>query len=135
MNSQPRILGKAPRFLSTGMIVNGTLFMLLALLLHLQWNYLLAATTTYILGMVWGYLQNRFWSWKSDAPLIKSFVAYLAVYGAVYFLHMVAVWSLVSAFSLPPLWAALVSTVLLVAPMYLLLDRFVFVPGASQPDA
>ena len=83
-------------------------------------------TVTYVLGMLWGYLQNRLWSWRSKAPVVQSVARYLAVYGGVYLAHMGIVSLLVERAGLWPLGAAAVSAAVLVIPLFLSLNQFVF---------
>ncbi|MBC2836289.1 GtrA family protein [Paragemmobacter straminiformis] len=114
------------RFVLTGLLVNGTLFLVLALLLRWRVDYRLAVTVTYLLGMAWGYLQNRLWSWRSKAPVVQSVSRYLVVYGGVYLAHMGIVALLVERAGLGPLGAAAVSAVIVIGPLFALLDRAVF---------
>lgn len=120
------------RFLLTGLLINGTLFVVLAVLIRLGVGYRVAVTVTYLLGMAWGYLQNRLWSWQSDAPVVRSVARYLAVYGGVYLAHMAIVSLLVEGAGLGPLVAAAISAMILVVPLFALLDRTVFPKGTRQ---
>ena len=127
MPDQPlTVRGRGTRFLLTGILVNATLFLVLHLLLVAGLDYRLAVTGSYALGMIWGYVQNRLWSWQSRAPVFRSARRYVAVYGAVYLLHLVFVMLLVDLVGLPPLLAALASSVFLIIPVFLALDRLVF---------
>lgn len=118
------------RFIITGVMVNAVLFGVLALLLRLGLDYRVAVTVVYVLGMVWGYVQNRLWSWDSRAPLFGSFARYIAVYAVIYVLHLLFVMLLVDGLSLHPLLAAILSAVVLIMPIFIVLDRFVF---ATRP--
>lgn len=119
------------RFVLTGIVVNGTLFCLFALLLRLGVDYRIGATVTYVLGMIWGYLQNRIWSWGSSAPIFSSATRYLTVYIAIYLLHLGFVTLLVEGLNVPALIAAIVSTAGLIVPIFMVLDRFVFARDAD----
>ncbi len=118
--------GRGWRFVVTGVIVNGVLFGVLWLLLRIGTGYVTAITVVYILGMAWGYLQNRIWSWQSETPLGRSLVAYLAVYAGIYVAHTGCVVALVEWGGLAPLVAVMVSVAVLVGPIFLALDRLVF---------
>lgn len=119
----------AARFVLTGIMVNATLFAVLWALLHLGVPYKLAITAVFIAGMVWGYLQNRLWSWRSTRPVGRSAVQYAGVYGGIYLLHLSAVSLLVDVVGWPPLLAAIASVAVLVAPLFHVLDRLVFRDG------
>ena len=54
--------GKWWRFVVTGLLINGALFALLWVLLRAGIDYRLAATVTFVSGILWGYTQNRLWS-------------------------------------------------------------------------
>jgi putative flippase GtrA len=114
------------KFIITGMLVNAALFGLLELLLRTGLDYRIAVTMIYVLGMVWGYVQNRLWSWESSAPVFQSFARYIFVYALIYVLHMMFVMFLVDGLSIPPLLAAILSAVVLILPVFFMLDRFVF---------
>ncbi|WP_170831319.1 GtrA family protein [Jannaschia faecimaris] len=114
------------RFIATGVIVNVTLYGLLAAVLNLGVDYKLATTAIYILGMTWSYLQNRLWSWQSRAPIAQSVLRFLGVYAGIFVAHMGLVMALVEGAGIPPLWAVLLSVAVLVTPIFILFDRFVF---------
>lgn len=116
----------ASRFLVTGVLVNLALFGVLELLVRAGTDYRVAVTVVYVMGMVWGYAQNRLWSWESRTPLLQSFARYLVVYAVLYVAHLLCVMLLVEGMSLPPSLAGILSACMLVLPIFLLLDRFVF---------
>lgn len=123
--------GRGWRFVATGVMVNGALFGVLWLLLRAGMGYVAAMTIVYVLGMAWGYLQNRIWSWQSRAPVAQSFLTYLAVYAGVYVAHVGCVTGLVEWAGVPPLVAVMLSVGLLIIPVFLALDRLVFRGQAS----
>ena len=114
------------KFIITGVLVNAVLFGLLELLLRIGLDYRIAVTVIYVLGMVWGYVQNRLWSWESSAPVFQSFSRYIVIYAVIYAIHMVFVMFLVDGLSIPPLIAAILSAIVLILPVFFMLDRFVF---------
>ncbi len=114
------------RFVLTGMLVNGALYMLLILLLHLGFDYRFVTTLVFVLGMIWSYTQNRLWSWQSTAPLARSVGRFLLVYAVIYVAHMSLVMFLVEHLLVAPIWAVLLSVLTLVIPIFLVFDRFVF---------
>lgn len=114
------------RFVATGLIINGALFGLLWLLLNWGVDYRIAATVTFVTGILWGYTQNRLWSWKSDVPVMRSTLRYFAVYGVVYFVHMGLVMSLVEIARFPPIVAALASVAVLIVPNFMAVNALVF---------
>jgi len=130
----PLIRHTALRFVITGIVVNLSLYGLFALLIHLAVEYRVAATVTYALGVLWGYLQNRNWSWRSKAPVARSLQRYLAVYAFVYVLHIAFMSVLVDGFGIAPMVAALISTGALIVPLFRVLDRFVFEDHADATD-
>lgn len=129
MTSILSLRAPAARFLLTGIMMNATLFVVLWALLHLGVPYKLAITAVFVAGMVWGYLQNRIWSWRSTVPVTRSAVRYLGVYGSIYLLHFGAVSLLVDVAGWRPLLAAMMSVAALVAPLFYVLDRLVFRGG------
>ena len=125
-SGRPKRVTRNLRFIATGVIVNVTLYGLLAGVLHLGVDYRLATTVIYVLGMTWTYLQNRLWSWQSRAPIAQSVFRFLGLYAGIYVAHMGLVMALVEAFGIAPIWAVLVSVAILVTPIFILFDRFVF---------
>ena len=119
------------RFIATGLVINGALFALLWLLLRMGLDYRLAATLTFVTGILWGYTQNRLWSWQSDTPVIRSSLRYFAVYGVIYFVHMGLVITMVAYGGVAPLLATLISIALLIIPNYLALNALVFRPPTA----
>lgn len=114
------------RFIITGLMLNAALLGVLELLVRAGVDYRIAVTLVYLLGMVWGYTQNRLWSWESRSPIFQSFTRYIIVYGIVYVMHLLFVMFLVDGLSLPPALAAIISALALIMPIFVLLDRFVF---------
>lgn len=121
----------ALRFLITGVIVNVSLYALFALLIFMDVEYRIAATITYMLGILWGYLQNRIWSWRSSAPVTRSLPRYLAAYALIYLLHITFMTLLVDVLTVTPLLSGLISAVALIVPLFCVLDRFVFKEPAN----
>ena len=122
----PSLVQRNLRFVATGVIVNVSLYALLALVLYLGVDYRIATSAIYILGMIWSYVQNRLWSWRSRAPVAQSFLRFVGLYAAIYVVHMGLVMVLVEAAGLMPLLAVLVSMIILVTPIFILFDRLVF---------
>jgi putative flippase GtrA len=122
----PLILPIALRFIVTGIVVNLTLYGLFAFLIYLTVEYRVAATVAYVLGVVWGYLQNRIWSWQSNTSVKRSFWRYFLVYALIYVLHITLISTLVDGFGVARLLAPLISAAALVVPLFHILDRFVF---------
>lgn len=119
------------RFLLTGLLVNGTLVILFAILLRFGVDYRISASATYVLGVIWGYIQNRIWSWKSRAPIIGSAARYVVVYFGIYVLHLGLISVLVELFGVPALLAVMISIGGLIVPVFVILDRFVFARNRS----
>jgi putative flippase GtrA len=114
------------RFVVTGVLSNVILFFVLALLLWLSIDYRIAVSITYVLGMIWSYLQNRLWSWQSRAPVFASVMRFLSVYAGIYVAHLGLVTIFVEWVGLMPLVAALISVAVLVTPIFIFFDRFIF---------
>ena len=121
-----RLSRSGRRFIITGLMLNAALLGVLELMVRTGLDYRIAVTAVYVLGMGWGYAQNRLWSWESRAPVFQSFTRYIIVYGVVYIAHLLFVMFLLDGLSLPPALAAIISTVALIIPIFVLLDRFVF---------
>lgn len=121
------------RFIANGIASNVTLYLLYVVMVYLELDYRIAATTTYILGIIWNYTVNRLWSWKSKVPVAGSFIRYVLLYGTTYFLHIGLVVALVEWLGVTEYFAPLISTALLIAPQLLILDRFVF-PSKVDPN-
>lgn len=124
--SQRTIAQKWWRFVATGLMVNGALFAALWLLLDWGLDYRIAVTLTFVIGVSWSYAQNRLWTWKSDVPIMRSTLRYLALYGGVYFIHMGLVMSFVKFGGLSPMLATLASVALLIVPNFLAMNLRVF---------
>ena len=110
----------------TGLLINGALFALLWVLLRAGIDYRLAATVTFVSGILWGYTQNRLWSWQSDAPVIGSSLRYFGIYGAIYFVHIGLVVAMVEIGGYGPMIATVASVAILIVPNFLLLNALVF---------
>ncbi len=117
---------KAWRFSISGVLANVIGYCLYLLLLKLSVPYPVAITICYALGMAWGYLVNKYWSWQDESPIFKSAALYVAVYGLVYISHMGLVVYLVQGLQIGPEWAALISFLCLVIPLFILLDKVVY---------
>ena len=124
--SERTVAGRWWRFVATGVLINGALFALLWLLLQLGLDYRLAATLSFVTGVLWGYIQNRLWSWKSDVPVLRSTLRYFAAYGIIFVVHMSLVVAMVQGLGWHPVLASIVSVALLVVPNFLLMNAFVF---------
>ena len=114
------------RFVVNGVVSNVTLYALYVLLVYLDVDYRVAATTTYVLGILWNYTVNRLWSWKSKAPVAGSLIRYVLLYGATYFVHIGLVVILVEAIGVTEYIAPLLSTAILIVPQLLILNSYVF---------
>ena len=124
--SERTVAGRWWRLVATGVLINGALFALLWLLLQLGLDYRLAATLSFVTGVLWGYIQNRLWSWKSDVPVLRSTLRYFAAYGIIFVVHMSLVVAMVQGLGWHPVLASIVSVALLVVPNFLLMNAFVF---------
>ena len=124
--------GASWRFIVNGLASNVTLYGLYVLLVYLEVDYRVAATTTYVIGIVWNYTMNRIWSWKSKAPVAGSFIRYVLLYGATYFVHIGLVIALVEWIGVTEYIAPLLATAILIAPQLLIINRYVF-PAKAGP--
>ena len=88
--------------------------------------YPIALTIGFVLGMIWGCVVNRLWSWRDDNPVLRSAVAYVAVYLGIYVAHMNFVALLVEWMDQPPVIAALISFVCLTIPLFFLHNRLIY---------
>lgn len=120
------------RFIVNGVASNVTLYGLYVVLVYLELDYRAAATTTYVLGILWNYTVNRLWSWKSNAPVAGSFIRYSLLYGTTYFVHIGLVVVLVEVLGVTEYLAPLLSTAILIVPQLLILNRYVFSPKSGQ---
>lgn len=118
--------GKAWRFSVSGVLANVICYLFYLLLLKLSVPYPVAVTVCYALGMLWGYLVNKYWSWQDESPIFKSAVLFVLVYGLVFLGHMGVIVFLVQILQVAPEWAALISFLFLVIPLFFLLDRIVY---------
>jgi len=119
------------RFIVNGVASNVTLYGLYVLLIFLELDYRVAATTTYALGIVWNYIVNRLWSWKSSAPIAGSFIRYILLYVTMYFVHIGLVVVLVELVGISEYLSPLLATSILIVPQFLILNRHVFAPKAG----
>ena len=118
--------GKVWRFFVSGVLGNVLGYCLYLLLLYWSAPYPLAVTICYALGMLWGYLVNKYWSWQDESPILKSATLYILVYGLVYFCHMGFVIYLVQILRIKPEWAGLISFLCLVFPLFFMMDKIVY---------
>ncbi|WP_373085378.1 GtrA family protein [Sneathiella sp.] len=127
MNSRIATLwGKGWRFIVTGILSNVLFYCLFLVLLWLSVPYQIALTVIYILGMIFGYLVNKYWSWKDKSPVFRSAGVYILIYGIVYVCHLGFVSYLVKFQAFSPALAALISFVCLTIPLFMLLDKLVY---------
>lgn len=127
MTSRLAILwGKGWRFIVTGILSNALFYCFFLILLWVSVPYQIALTLTYVMGMIFGYLMNKHWSWKDRSPIVRSATVYVLVYGFVYVCHLGFVSFLVEGMSVEPYLAALISFVCLTIPLFFLLDKLVY---------
>jgi putative flippase GtrA len=126
MEDERSVSGRSVRFVLTGIIVNASLYVVFWMMLRAGVDYRIGVTLVYVLGMIWGYLQNHVWSWRSTEPIGGSFARYLLVYAIIYVVHISLVWLLVERLEVHPLIATLMLVVILIGPIFVVLDRFVF---------
>lgn len=117
---------KGWRFLVTGITSNVLLYCFFLFLLWLEVPYQAALTITYVLGMLWGYLVNKYWSWKDESSIVRSGLIYILVYGLVYIAHLSFVTYLVDKQSIEPAWATLISFICLTIPLFISLNKLVY---------
>ena len=117
---------RAVRFVITGLVTNGALLGLYWLLLRAGVDYRIAISIAYVLGVTWGYVQNRLWSFRSTASVAPSAAGYIATYVVVYFLHIALVAFLVERIGLGPFISGILSSLILLIPIFAVLDRLVF---------
>lgn len=118
--------GKGWRFIVTGVLSNALFYCFFLVLLWLTVPYQIALTVVYISGMIFGYLVNKYWSWKDKSPIFRSAAAYVLIYGIVYICHLGFVSYLVEIQSLKPALATLISFICLTIPLFILLDKLVY---------
>jgi putative flippase GtrA len=118
--------GRWWRYVVTGVASNVTLYLVFLGLLWLRVPYQIALTISYVLGMIWGYVVNRLWSWRDKSPVLTSAATYVAVYLGVYICHLGFVSGLVEFAGLKPSIATLISFVFLTIPLFFLLNRLVY---------
>ena len=72
------------------------MYLLYLLLLYLGAQYLVALTADYALGICFGYLMNRYWTFRAHGKQYNTFFKYSVSYVAVYLLNLVLLYSFVA---------------------------------------
>lgn len=103
---------------------NTVLTYLLYLLLILFLDYKVSFTISYVAGMIFSYFANRFFVFNSGRG-VNSAILFPVVYLIQYGCGLFIVWCWVGFFSLPEIFAPIVSVALLVPLTYIMM-RFVF---------
>ena len=132
------------KFLIAGGTNTAVTFALYALLVTNGLNYNLAMTTTYLLGIVLGFLANRLWTFSNDKiggnqretnerygeMLVKSasiqFMQYLFVYMLIFIVNFLTLNLLVQALKLNPILAQLFAVSVSTVCSYFLQKSWVF---------
>lgn len=118
--------GASWRFIINGIASNVTLYGLFALLIYVDFDYRVAVTIVYVLGILWNYTVNRLWSWQSEAKVASSFLKYVILYVLTYFVHLALVVVMVEWIGISTYLAPLLSMGILLLPQMWALNRFVF---------
>ena len=72
------------------------MYLLYLLLLYLGAQYLVALTADYALGICFGYLLNRYWTFRTHGKPKHSFFKYSGSYIVVYLLNLLLLFSFVA---------------------------------------
>jgi len=95
-------------------------------LLTIGFNYQIALTFVFILGVGLSFLFNHKWSWNDRSNAKTSFLRFCVIYSFIYLAHLSITTALVNYTLLGEYIAGLVSMIFLVVPLFIILDKWVF---------
>lgn len=108
------------KFLFAGAINTAATMVLYWILLR-YWDYRIAYTTSYAIGIAISYLLNAYFVFKAS-PAIKSAVLYPLVYLVQYIIGLIVLWGWVGGLGFGP-FSGVIAAVLLSLPVTFLLSR------------
>ena len=83
-----------------------------AILLFLNFNYLIANSISTVIGVLHSYLWNRFFTFKSKEKAGKEFMKFISVYVISYLIGMVSLYCFTGLLNLSPYIAGLINLVI-----------------------
>ncbi|HOM12123.1 MAG TPA: GtrA family protein [Rubrivivax sp.] len=122
------------RFGIGGVVVNLSLYVVYLILIYIDVEYRFAMSVVYCVGMVFGFVLHRSWTFRNQGTWHRSFRRYVLVYAIGYLLNLAGLWLLVD---ITHQSAALAQgfMILVVAGFVFLIQKFwVFRKIPEQPE-
>lgn len=117
---------KSLKFVVAGAINTIVTYSLYVTLIYAGLHYNLALTLEYLVGIVFGYLMNRHWTFSSHEATRYSFFKYSATYVLVYFINLILLNLLVGLGLLGPILGQLMALGIATVASFLLQNFWVF---------
>jgi putative flippase GtrA len=117
---------KAVKFILAGTLNTALNYSLYVMLVYIGVYYNLALAIEYGVGIVTGYLLNRFWTFSSHGQPKRGFLKYCATYVSVFALNFLLLNLLVVGTSLGPVLGQLLALGFAASASYLLQNHWVF---------
>lgn len=102
------------------------LYLLYVLLVFLGLHHQLALFLDYVVGVFFGYMLNRYWTFSDREKINKSFLKYVLTYIGIYFSNVISLEILVSYLNIGVIYAQFVSLILVVFLSFILQNKWVF---------
>lgn len=96
--------GEFARFATVGVVSNAALFLLYLLLTQLGLGHKLAASVTYVIGVLQTFVFNRSWSFQDRGAAGPALGRYITAYGLGYALNILVLALLVDRMGYPHPW-------------------------------
>jgi len=86
---------KEIRFVFVGVLNTIFTYFIYVLLIYFRINHLISIGVVYIIGIISGYIMNKFFTFESKGKIFVEFFKYLTVYIILFFLSILLMWIIV----------------------------------------
>ena len=114
------------RFILVGSVNTIAMYILYVGIIFIGLSYNIALTIDYVIGIIVGYMMNRYWTFAVNTSVMKSFPKYCVTYVGIYFINLAILNVIVRNNLLNPLLGQLVALGGIVFCSFLLQNFWVF---------
>ena len=131
MSSLNGYVVKPLKFLVVGLSNTFVIYSLYLGFIYVGLHYNLALTLDYLLGVITGYLMNRYWTFSSRTKTRYSLFRYCITIGVVYLINLIILNLLIGFDLMGPVLGQLVALGIAASVSFLLQNFWVFERGAG----
>ncbi len=121
---------KVFRFVIVGSANTMSMYLLYIVMVFVGLSFNIALIIDYIVGIIFGYVVHRYWTFADSTTVMKSFPKYCVIYVGTYFINVTILNLIVRNNMLQPILGQLVALGI-VAPSSFLLQNFWVFPKQS----